>query len=556
MTRWLVTIVLLVAANVLAGHLALRWDATEDRRFTASDATHAALEAMDEELTITVVASRELPAAYRAVVRDARDLASDLRAREPARIRVRERDPNAGPELLGWARSVEVGPIRVPGARADGFDATSHYAALVVTGADERVLARVDPLLPGVSTEYALARQLLYAAPDRTLPHIGFSVGDGSVLDALAEPLGGDPAPILDAIAAQVLDGRYRLSAVDRSAPLPADLDALIVLGATRDLGEPAREALEQAHRDGLAIAFLLDPWRVIEVGVTPRVEPNALSIDAMLAAWGVARRHDRVLDEVANQLSLRWQLVAGADGVPVELPVLSYDPRLPLMTELDTGSTLVAGIAALAFQPTDRRRPAPIGTLHALAGVQEDARRVIAQTAASATRYDSPDPPPGATPVAQGPFPTIIAVVPSDEATPAPPGRLVVVSSSSVLANGFVQDDPLRDPRILSGSDPATARVTRATVAQYNDAAMQWFANLVDWLVADEQLVALRARSNEARVTATRLERADRVAFLLRAVGTVPALVLGIGLGVAVRRRRRRAAIRARCLPRAEDPA
>jgi hypothetical protein len=547
MTRRVTPWLAIGALQLLAVLAPLRWDATHDRRFTTSTATHEALAALGDTLTITVVCSADLPAAYRAVLRDARDLATDLQAESRRRIRVRTLDPNEGPELAEWARGVEVGPLRVAGARADGFDAAPAYAALVVTRGDDEVVARVDPLLPGVSTEYELARQLLRVAPDREVPHIGFSVADGSVLDALAAPLEGDATPILDAIAAQVLDNRYRLSAVDRAGPLPDDLDALILLGPTEDLGPSALAALRRAHTDGLAIALLLDPWRVIELGVTPRVEPNQLSVDAFLRDWGVERRHDRVLDEVTNQLSLRWQLVAGADGVPIELPVLAYDARLPLMTELNTSSSLVAGIPVLAFQPTDRRRPAPIGTLAPSDGVNEATRQTIARTAPTAARYAVPDPAAGAEPIEQGAFETIVAVVPLAGDSGVAPGRLVVTSSSSLVANVFVQDDPLRDPRLVAGADPDAARVTHATVAQYNDAAMQWFANLVDWLVADERLIALRARTNEPRVTASRLERSDRIAFLVRAVGTVPACVLGIGLVVAFARRRRSAGLGAR---------
>ncbi len=525
MTRsaWLRRAPVLVAVIAAALLLALayavpvRWDATADDRHTVVPALLDALDsaAGDEPVQAYVVFSAALPASYAGLRRHALDLLDDIARRRPVDVLVL--DPDGSTEDA--ARIEELGVVEgaLPGASQDAT--VTRTAASIVLQSGDRTLARVDRLVPGQPLQIALAYDLIERQRERP-PRIGVLMGHGTVFDRLAAE-GGESVltSVLRALEAQVFAGRYRLEPIVRGALLDTELDGLLVLGPTMPFDDEARDALASFVSRGGAVALLLDPYRPFDP-TTVELERNELGLAGLLSEWGVERREGVVFDEEGAALSVRFSAMPGEAGVPVEVPAVAPDARVPLMTGLVSENALVADLPFLAFSPVDRRRPAPIGAL----SVQAPARALVltGPSARLETRDDGV--------VATGPLPVVAE-------TRAGEGRVLVASSSAMIAQLLVQDDPLRDSGLLAGSPAA-----RQLVAEYSASQMGFFENLADWLAASPELAALRAHVAPRTVRARQLSSRERAVFLTQAIAAQPLLVLvtGLGFGVLVRRRRR----------------
>lgn len=513
--------VALLAVASLAG---LRFDATAGARHTPAPALLELLDASrgDGPVEAYAVFSSSLPPAYRGLARDADDLLDALARRRD--IDVHRVDPAAGERDARLARELGVVEGAVPGV---GAGVPLRAAASLVLRQGDRTLARVDQLVPGQPLQVALAYDLA-ARQRETAPVVGVVIGVGGTFDQLAADA-DDLGPVLRAIEAQVLGGRYRLEPIELNDLGREEVDGVLLLGPTRPLATEEAEALSVFVQRGGAAAVLVDPFRRTDSAEGPQVEPNELGLAEVFASWGIERVHGALTDDERSLLSVRYAMMPGEGAVPVEVPTVAPDPRLPLMTELASDHAVVADLALLAFSPVDRRRPAPVGALE----VDAPARVLVASSPSAVLRR----PGEGAAPPASH---ATVAVIEGGDLG----GRVLVAASSGVIAQLFVQQDPLRNPALLDGQANEGAR---RAVAAYADSQMRFFENLADWLVASPQLATLRAHEAPAVVRARELSDGERAWFLLRSIGAPIAVLAAFAAAVAALRRRQRRQIVAR---------
>ena len=566
--RLAVGLATLVAINALASPLRARVDLTHDARHTLAPATRALLADAPGDVRFYLVLSETLPTHFGGFDARLEDLLRDLRAARPRRVDWRRLDPAASDEERARAEALGVSPVVVPDRADDAFTLRQVYASLVVavqSDDGEDALQVIGPLTPDQNLEYEIGRALHTLIADPEPARVGFPLGADSVIDRYIEEVAAaapadeaDPrawasALLLGAINAQVFDDRFTLEALELAelgaGGVPEGVDALVFVGPNATFAPEAAAAIGEFVEAGGGLAYFANPWRVAEPGA---LEENVTGLEGLLEGWGIVVQRDALLDREVMQLSVRWPILPGEDGAPREVATVEPDPRLPLMTTLDAGSPLVAGVAALAMPPLNRRRPLPIGSLALTdeaiargeaAGEAEPPVRVVAATSPSAVRRTSLEglSRSGAEAAraeeVSGTFATVISVA----GLGGGGGRLVVASSAGVVANLLVQSDPLRDPANWPVAEPAAASALQRQIAQYGEDSIAFFENVGDWLTAGDEFVRIRARRATPVVRGTQLSRAERLRFQATAVGGVPLVVCLLGGWVALLRRRSR---------------
>ena len=221
----LVALNLIVANFWLSGIGALRWDVTEGRQFSISDATRSYLAQLREPLLVRGYFSAKTHPLLAPLVPEMRDLLTEYEVAADGRLRLELVDPTAAPELEDEANS-KYGIRPVPFQVADRYQSSlvsSYFDILVQYGDEYEVLDFRDLIELKVTGETDLDVRLRNPEYDitRAIKKVlyGFR-GGGAVFDAV-----NDPVEFTGYISA---DERLPGALVDLKVDLDVVLDGLI----------------------------------------------------------------------------------------------------------------------------------------------------------------------------------------------------------------------------------------------------------------------------------------------------------------------------------------
>jgi ABC-type uncharacterized transport system involved in gliding motility auxiliary subunit len=269
---------------------------------------------------------------------------------------------------------------------------------------------------------------------------------------------------------------------------VPADATVVIVGGPTSDILPAELDMLRAYLGRAGKIMVLIDP----PIGGAPKALPN---VEALLMEWGVTLGNNVVVD------------VSGATNEPSIAVAATYPQH-----------AITEQFATLTIYPVARTVDAVMGGPHTPTTIVETSRASWAESNfASLSTGVAMD---AATGDKAGPLPVAVAV--SSGAASAPPAE-----PGAPAAN-----EPKPETRVVVFGDSDFATNAYAGVPGNPNL----FANAVNWLAQQENLIAIRpTESADRRVTMT--PRQQTLAFLASIV-FIPALVFGAGVFTWWRRR------------------
>ena len=247
-----------VLANFwLAGIGVLRWDVTEGRQFSISEATRSYLSQLREPLLVRGYFSAKTHPLLAPLVPDMRDLLTEYELAADGRLRLELVDPATAPELEDEANS-KYGIRPVPFQVADRYQSSlvsSYFDVLVQYGDEYEVLDFRDLIEVKVTGESDLDVRLRNPEYDitRAIKKVLYDFrGGGDIFDAIAESVA-----FTGYISA---DERLPAALVDLKRELDVVLDELIAESGgklTSAIGDPdagdGALATEIAERYGFA---------------------------------------------------------------------------------------------------------------------------------------------------------------------------------------------------------------------------------------------------------------------------------------------------------------
>ncbi|MBO6933828.1 MAG: GldG family protein [Deltaproteobacteria bacterium] len=475
------TLVLIAGALVVLNLLAYfygfgRVDLTENRVWSLSDGSKELVANLDDEMEITAYYSDNMPAPHNATSEYVRDILEDYA------------DASKGNVQLNWV-SVEtdddkeaaeedgVQPNVVRIFENDRVSDTEVYAGLVIKylGATE-VIA---PLLSVEGLEYTLTMKIKELAGDK--PVVGIISGHQG--PTLAQGL----SSLREALPT------YELREVGADEPIePNEYAALLLVAPTTELSIDELMNIDQYVMKGGSLGVF---GAALSIAVSeqgqPNISPFESGIDRLLERWGVKHRTGVVHDWLCTRVAMQ-----GPFGIPMAVP---YPPS-----------------PDIAFTDEQREHPAafrlpnapmPLSTPLELTTAGEDVSiKVLARSSENSwlvtgdTLDLAPKQPREWIPTnTQGPFELMVSIegqLPSAFAGggmssgegPAPSPeleesdgevRVLVVGSSGVLRDEFLPPANQGRPRDLG-------------------ALMALALNSIDWLAAESELIAIRAKNVE----------------------------------------------------------
>ncbi|HSG81457.1 MAG TPA: Gldg family protein [Gemmatimonadota bacterium] len=221
-----------VFADLFGGYIPGRLDLTAEKLYTLSGGTKAILADLGDLVTVTLFASRELPAQVKPLERDVNDVLRDFERYGGGNIQLVRRDPDASEEALQQAQQLGIRPVQFNVVRREELQLKQGWLGIAVGYAGE---SESIPFVGDTrNLEYQLASRVWRLTRVDT-PTVAFVTGHGEKTLADYRRF------------TQELGESYRLDTVDLTqadAELGPDVDAAIVAGPTQPLDPRSRALL------------------------------------------------------------------------------------------------------------------------------------------------------------------------------------------------------------------------------------------------------------------------------------------------------------------------
>src|ERR1017187_6872661 len=314
----LVTLVILIALNFIAGTARKRLDLTQEKAYTLSAGTKAILEKLDTPVTIRFYCTQSESATPETVflkgyARKVEDLLAEYKQAAGGKLKIEKYDPQMDSDAEDSARldGLEAQPL--PGA--DRF-----YLGLAVKCADQvQAMAFLAPNRERL-LEYDLDRAIIRVVnPEK--PVIGlmsplpvFGMPSNPMMQQMGQQ-GSQPWTLVTELKNDFEVKRVGMD-VDK---IDDDIKLLLVI-APKDITDKAQYAIDQfIMRGGKLVAFL-DAQCLADNRQPNQMMPNmgggGSSLDKLLKAWGIQFDSAKVVADMKNKMQLR-----GRNGEPQDAP-------------------------------------------------------------------------------------------------------------------------------------------------------------------------------------------------------------------------------------------
>jgi ABC-2 type transport system permease protein len=230
----LVVVAIAVFADLFGGYIPGRVDLTAERLYTLADGTKAILGDLNDLVTVTLFASKELPAQVKPLERDVNDVLRDFERYGGGNLQIVRLDPDGSEEALQQAQQAGIRSVQFNVVRAEEMQVKQGWLGISVqfAGGSESIPFVGDTR----NLEYQLASRVWRLARVDT-PTVAFTTGHGEKTQADYTSF------------TQQLGQTYRLATVDLKQPdaeLDPGLDAVIVAGPRQPLSPRARAMLKR----------------------------------------------------------------------------------------------------------------------------------------------------------------------------------------------------------------------------------------------------------------------------------------------------------------------
>lgn len=496
-----------------------RLDLTRDKQFTLSDATLKTLHELKDPVTVRAYFSRDLPPPHSTQARYVRDLLDAYYTHGNGNFRFEFLDPAAEEtsedkekkkevkqDIFGRqireATSMEqelqtlgIPPVQVRVNQDDKIEVKRAYMGLAIQYADKREAIPVISDTAGL--EYDLTTLVRKVAREKNLK-LGLVRGHEEL--SARKELGR---------AYGLLSEIYTIEDIDLTQLLPEDLDAMLVVGPRNAFSEAEKRTLDSYIVAGNSVAFLLGPIKPDLQ--TLQSEDNRSGLEDLLAFYGADIHPGLVLDAECATINVAQQQGFMRISQPVRYPFI------PVPKNLDQHN-LTRGLAQTAFpfmSPVQVKLPqhSPVQGQVLVHSSPESWVQNAPFNLDPMQRWEVPAQGDGS---AVGPQPLLVTLTgpqssfyqrSNDVASTGPEARLLVAGGATFITDPFLSK-------------------TNETL----------LLNLVDWLVRDDALLAVRSRGL-ASAGLRDVSDTHRNALKYANILGLPALFVGFGL---VRWRRR----------------
>ena len=499
----------LILVNVIGIGLFHRFDMTRDREFTLSRATRDTLKDLSDTVSIRAYFTKDLPPPYSATTRYVKDLLDEYYAGGHHNLNYEFVDPTSeeteadaakkkevshdifGREVRGETsvekelRDLGIPPVQVRVNEGDKVEVKRAYLGIVVRYGDKHETIPVVEDTGGL--EYNLTSAIRKLTSEKT-HKIAFITGHD----------GPDPHKDLGKFLA-VLGQLDEITTIDlkEKAEIPDDVTAIIVVAPKTPFTETEQKAIDKFVMSGRSAAFLLGA--VIPDFKTLTTTPVVSGLEPVLESWGVHMDPGLVLDAECATINVSQQ----QGFMQIRQPV--HYPFIPTPKALNPTHPLTRGLGQVSFPFMSTV------TASSSSGTDTKVDELVRSSAKSWVQ---------APPFNLDPFQRWTVDTISNQAQ-----HPLVVSLEGKLTSHFGQPQVSNARVLVSGG---YAFIADDFLSKGNEALA---LNLIDWLVQDDALLAVRTRGLTAAPLSDTISDGARNGLKFANILGLPLVLVAFGL-------------------------
>lgn len=293
----------LIAVNVLAVQWNVKWDFTDDQRFTLAPTTYEVVDAISEPVTVTVYLTGDFPAIFTRLEKSTQSLLTQF-TRKNANIMIRYDNPSVGSVEEVNRRREEfskngLAPVRLS-IQDKSTEKLIYPYALIQFGMKKVYVNLLEAERAGIPNdqtiaqsaamlEYKFTSALMRLFQERK-KNVVFTEGHGELTPA-------ETADWERSLRAYFNTTRANL---DSLVAIPGEIDVLVIAKPTDPFSEKDKFKIDQYLMQGGRLMFLMDKMRVNEDSLRfngTYVSTNyPLNLDDLLFKYGVRIQSNLVL--------------------------------------------------------------------------------------------------------------------------------------------------------------------------------------------------------------------------------------------------------------------
>jgi len=285
----LLTIGAVVLINLIGTRVFGRVDLTESHVYTLAPGSKAIVANLPDYLTVKAYISKDdLPPELKAVAQYVRDLLEDYKTYSKGKLVFEALDPSTDKKIEDAANQCKVQKLQVQVMRSQKFEVGTHYLGLCFQyqGKDEAIGQATQ--IEGM--EYRISSLLKRMTQKKQKVAITNGHGEAELgyLKHIEE---------------------FEITNVNpSSAPIPDDVDALIVPGPKQPFDDKGRREIDAFLMKGKGAVFMVDGMAMQQprnnmppemMGASPKIgQPNDTGLTELLEKYGFKINQDFILDQ------------------------------------------------------------------------------------------------------------------------------------------------------------------------------------------------------------------------------------------------------------------
>lgn len=284
---------ILVNLNVLSTQGVWRFDLTENKRYTLSEASREIARGLDDPVTVTAYFSDGLPPQFAQAEQQFRNLLDEFRAYAGGNLEYTFVNPNESDETERAAQQAGIRPVMLDVRERDQITQRRAYLGAVFQYGEER---EVVPFIePGAALEYTIASTVKQLTLEEK-PQVGLLQGHGEPTQQAMPQL------------MQELRKRYAVTNVTGidTAGVPPETEVLFVVAPEEALGQDELVAIDQyLMRGGRAVFALNRVQTNLRFGTA---RPLDTGVETLLDGYSLPVNADLVRDRNASTVQVSQQ--------------------------------------------------------------------------------------------------------------------------------------------------------------------------------------------------------------------------------------------------------
>ncbi len=320
---------ILILLNIVGVRLFTRFDMTQNKMYTLSDASKNLVKNLDDKFLVKAYFTGELPAPYNNNKRYLQDQLDDYRAYGGANFQYEFIDPSGKDDVEKEAQSYGIPPVQVQVVKEDKMQVEKAYMGLVFLYGDKK---ETVPVLQNTNNmEYEIS-SMMKKMTSKSIKKIGLLSGHGEVgLDKIGR-------------LKQMLEKQYEVTTVNLTGgrAISGDIAVLLISAPAEPFKEWEKYLIDQYLMRGGKVAFWLNK---VKADLQSQMgQPLQLGLDDMLEAYGARINTDLVRDVRCVPVTVQQQM--GFFTVQNQIPF----PMIPMASEFNKTSPIVKDIGTVIF--------------------------------------------------------------------------------------------------------------------------------------------------------------------------------------------------------------